>query len=165
MRTLIDAPFRDAAAGDLRWHLGAPLEAPLATLAVVFGEVTLELRVLAASHSVLLQAGGTEVCEVVGVLPGETGRELPRVERRELPGALYTIDSVVQPYDVAAVDRLINDVADSPYGIVAEPSGEPGGVTAITAGTSVLRTVWWRTWHAYPKAGQTVVTTSRVVLL
>ncbi len=165
MRTQIDTPFRDAAASDLRLALGDAPGAPLAVLPVTFGTVTLNLRVLDASHSVQLDADTTQICEVVGVLPREVGSELPRFERRQLPGAIYTISSFARPYDVSAVERDVDAVAANPYGIVAELSGEPGGVTAIVAGTGVLRTVWWRTLHAYPKAGETVETTTRVVLL
>ena len=165
MRTQIDTPFRDAAASDLRLALGDAPGTPLAVLPITFGAVTLDLRVLDASHSVQVDAGTTQISEVVGALPREVGSALPRFERRELPGAIYTISSVIRPYDVSAVEREVDAVAANPFGIVAELSGEPGGVTAIVAGTGVLRTVWWRTLHAYPKAGETVETTSRVVLL
>ena len=69
MRTQIDTPFRDAAASDLRLVLGDAPGAPLAVLPVTFGTVTLNLRVLDASHSVQLDADTTQICEIVGVLP------------------------------------------------------------------------------------------------
>src|SRR4051812_2470817 len=75
MLTTLETTYTDTRAGDLAWCLGkSPLPA-LAVLGVRIGDsgglrADVELRLLGASHQVLVDAGRGECSETVACLPG-----------------------------------------------------------------------------------------------
>jgi len=160
VRARIDTRFADSRAADLSLAYGLrPLPA-LGTHRVVLPGLTLDLRVLGASHQVVLG----DWTETVACLP-------------DRPGALPARDeTVVGDYVVrfsARCDRLPADTFASrvaaivaacesdEHALVGEFPGSPLAVTALSArahGTGAA----WQTWHAYPQAGE-LVWTSTVV--
>ena len=82
-------PYRDTRAQDLCWSLNLPVQPALAVRSVRLGGLILELRLLGASHQVLVWAqDGTEpLCvETVACLPG-LAEQLPERDTRTLSGA------------------------------------------------------------------------------
>lgn len=156
MTVTVEAPFVDVRGDTLRWALGLAARPALAVREVPVGDGrTLELRVLGASHQVLLRRGRqlllseTVACDLAGAetLPG-------RVDR---PG--YRFGSVVErPAGFAgAVSRLVGRLAGQDRAIVAEFPGLPHAVTALAARTDGLG---WETWHCYPQTGELVRTST-----
>ncbi|MBR8744321.1 DUF2617 family protein [Nocardiopsis sp. MG754419] len=164
MRASISAPFIDTNADDLVWTLEHPLVDPLATRTVQVSGVTVELRVLGASHQVVLGAGTGALVETVACLPGVPGG-LPGNAEHPLPGVGdYRFDSVVESLsrtDLARrVEGIQQETSDSPGGLIVAFPGDPLAVTALhlTSGSGV--SLFWRTWHAYPQSGELVTTTT-----
>ncbi|WP_017603929.1 DUF2617 family protein [Nocardiopsis alkaliphila] len=164
MRTSISAPFVDTKADDLVWTLNHPLVDPLATRTVEVAGLMVELRVLGASHQVVLRSESGELVETVACLPGVLGG-LPGNAEHPLPGVGdYHFDSVIESSSRADLTRRVEEIqqetSDSPVGLLVAFPGDPLAVTALhlTSGSgSFLR---WRTWHAYPQSGELVTTTT-----
>lgn len=163
MRATISAPFIDTNAGDLVWTLNHPLVDPLATRTLVVSGLSVELRVLGASHQVVLGAGPGAPVETVACLPGVPGG-LPGNAEHPLPGVGdYRFDSVVESLPRTELTRRVEGIhqetSDSPGGLIVTFPGDPLAVTALhlTSGGTSLR---WRTWHAYPQSGELVTTTT-----
>ncbi|MCO6008876.1 DUF2617 family protein [Actinoallomurus purpureus] len=157
----LDVPYADTGAHTLSFALGLAPQDALAVLPVERAGLSLELRLLGASHQVL--AG--PVSETVACLAG--GGPLPGRVSHALPSWSYefTADVVAHDGDAAFAravealsarlsgrdDALTGTFPGSPYAVTAlavEP--EPGGVA-------------WRTWHAYPQTKEIVMTRSRLV--
>jgi hypothetical protein len=173
VRARIETRFADSRAADLSLAYGLrPLPA-LGTHQVTLGGLTLELRVLGASHQVVIG----DWSETVACLPDREG------ERLELSVPRETIDTggrrrpgtrAVGAYDVrfeatcdrpadfaATVSRIVADCEVDSHSLVAEFPGSPLAVTALSA-REVAGGVCWQTWHAYPQAGELVWTSSVV---
>jgi len=170
VRTLIDVPFRDAAADDLAWALerdGGP-PAGLATLDVAAGPVAVRLHVLGASHAVELalpddvRVTETVACGIAGGLPLASA---PRdVEDHGLRYAFSAhVDVPGTDAVVALADELHATLTADRHGIVATFPGAPGAATALRARVTAGG-VAWDTWHLYPERGEVVRTRSSVVL-
>ncbi|MBB6173603.1 hypothetical protein HNR23_003663 [Nocardiopsis mwathae] len=180
MHTQVSAPFVDTRAADLSWSLEHPLIEPLAvrTAATPLGRV--ELRVLGASHQVLVTpapCGGTDtdgaggLVETVACLPGRAGA-LPERTTADGPGAArYTFDSAVEwfggrePEFAARVTRLRDEAAARPDSLIGTFPGSPLAVTALallSRGGADGAALTWRTWHAYPQSAELVTTTTSV---
>ncbi|NYG60461.1 hypothetical protein BJ980_003384 [Nocardioides daedukensis] len=161
-------PFRDVRGAALRWALDLPAREALATKVISLGDgagvhaPVVELRVLGASHQVLVRNGTEEFSETVAcdlvageMLPANTAR----------PGYGFTSSTEVLSQSALAerVDDLVQHLDPSPMAIVA---GFPGDRLAVTAlELSVTDDVLtWQTWHAYPQAGELVRTHSQLVL-
>lgn len=158
MRTNIDTRFADSRAADLSLAYGlAPLPA-LGTHRVTVGGMTVELRVLGASHQVVLDGWS----ETVACLPDRPGA-LPARKAQVVGDHLVTFEARVDlPDDFAAAVSAVVDRCDAdPDSLVAEFPGSPLAVTALSA-RSVTGGVAWETWHAYPQAGELVWTSSVV---
>lgn len=161
MRTRIDTRFTDSRAADLSLAYGlAPLPA-LGTHRVVLPGFELELRVLGASHQVMLG----DWSETVACLPDRTGA-LPATEeitenglRVRFEARCLTLDEDELAARVAEVARECE--ADERALIGAFP-GSPMAVTALAARAEPGGGASWRTWHAYPQAGELVETLSVV---
>ncbi|WP_017573074.1 DUF2617 family protein [Nocardiopsis halotolerans] len=184
MRASISAPFVDTSADDLVWTLSHPLVDPLATRTVRVPGVRVELRVLGASHQVVVTPepadgalvadgppahsplAGDPLVETVACLPGCPSDLPDSVERTELAG--YRFDSLVEslPRAVLAdrVEHLHRQVADSPNGLLVAFPGDPLAVTALYLTLERGGPLHWRTWHAYPQSGELVTTTSTVTM-
>lgn len=158
MKALIDTRFADSRAADLSLAYGLqPLHA-LGTHQVTLGSTTLELRVLGASHQVVI--GGWS--ETVACLPGRPGL-LPSREEQVVGDYRVRFEARCDhPDDFAgAVSRIVADCAADPHSLVAEFPGSPLAVTALSA-QETRDGVSWQTWHAYPQAGELVWTSSVV---
>jgi hypothetical protein len=158
VRARIETRFADSRAADLSLAYGLrPLPA-LGTHQVTLGGVTLELRVLGASHQVVLGS----FSETVACLPDRPGA-LPAEETRVVGDyAVRFSASCERPDDfAAAVSRIVADCEADPHSLVAEFPGSPLAVTALSA-RAVDGGVGWTTWHAYPQAGELVWTSSVV---
>jgi len=176
VRTRIETRFADSRAADLSLVYGLRPLSALGIHRVTLGGMTLELRVLGASHQVVID----DWSETVACLPDGEGDRLelsvPREtidtggRRRPGPPPVRTVgDYVVQfeatcerPADFAAVvSRIVADCAADDHSLVAEFPGSPLAVTALSA-REVDDGVCWQTWHAYPQAGELVWTSSVV---
>lgn len=177
MRASISTPFVDTSAADLVWTLEHTLIDPLATRALRVPGARVELRVLGASHQVVVDLESTrgELVETVACLPGLPGG-LPDGLTRPGPATEgsgpveYRFDSLVESLPRAELDhrveRLHGDVADSPDGLLVAFPGDPLAITALHLlhAPEYGATVGWRTWHAYPQSGELVTTTSTVTM-
>lgn len=158
MKVGIDTRFADSRAADLSLAYGLrPLPA-LGTHTVTLAGLTLELRVLGASHQVVLG----DWSETVACLPDRPGA-LPARDEQVVGDYLVTFEATVdRPTDFAAeVSRIVADCSADPSSLVAEFPGSPLAVTALSA-RAVDGGAAWQTWHAYPQAGELVWTSSVV---
>jgi hypothetical protein len=168
VRASISTPFVDTRATDLVWTLDHPLVDPLAVRTVPVPGAWVELRVLGASHQVVVrpERGGDALVETVACLPGLPGG-LPDTAERPLRGVGdYRFGSLVEPLPrselARRVDRLHREVADSPGGLLVAFPGDPLAVTALHLAPDSDGCLHWRTWHAYPQSGELVTTTAHV---
>jgi hypothetical protein len=152
----IDTPYADTTAGDLSFALGLPEQPALYVLRIP--STGLQLRLLGASHQVVL-AG--RCIETVACLPGRPP---------SLPGAVdengyrftATVSHLDPPAMSAAVTGLRERLTGDPYALVGVFPGSPDAVTALHAEIRPDVT-GWRTWHAYPQAGELVITRTEVL--
>jgi hypothetical protein len=158
VKARIDTRFADSRAADLSLAYGLrPLPA-LGIHQVTLGGITLELRVLGASHQVVI--GGWS--ETVACLPDRTGA-LPSREEHVVGDYQVRFEARCdRPDDFAStVSRIVADCEADPHSLVAEFPGSPLAVTALSA-RAAGDGVCWQTWHAYPQAGELVWTSSVV---
>lgn len=168
MLVTLDAPYEDTSAADLSLALTTPerpalhvldLTVPQSSLAGTGG---LRLRLLGASHQVVLDLPDGQLIETVACLPGRPA---------ELPSALddaatgYRFAARVLRLDPAQmsvrVGALRRELADDPYALVGVFPGGPNAVTALRARVGDPATggrISWDTWHAYPQTGELVET-------
>ena len=168
-------PYRDTRAQDLCWSLNLPVQPALAVRSVRLGGLVLELRLLGASHQVLVwaQDGTQPLCvETVACLPG-LAEPLPERDTRTLSGAdgrdgergdhlcAYAWESeklaLSGPAFERAVDRIGRSVSANAESLAGCYPGAPGALTAVLpeAAPSGVR---WTTWHSYPQDGRLVRT-------
>ncbi|KAB2365601.1 MULTISPECIES: DUF2617 family protein [Actinomadura] len=180
MRTVLDTPYRDARADGLSFALGLPPLDALAVLPVERGGLTVQLRLLGASHQVI--AG--PLSETVACLPEDGGEPLPGSAATTLPGWSYdfTATTAVHADDAAfarAVDAVCARLADRGDALTGAFPGSRHAVTALAlehagpdgaaaGGTGAEHPepragIGWRTWHAYPQTREIVMTRSRLV--
>lgn len=158
--TELDVPFADVSAARLRWALGLEAQPALAVRSVRVGHVRLDLRVLGASHQVMVRREGSSMLSetVACGLPGAAG--LP--DHLESDG--YRFTSHVELLDADDLRRRIrglgDDLAGQPGAIVAAFPGDAHAVTAIAVDARLP--LGWRTWHAYPQTGELVTTDTRL---
>ncbi|MFI6577615.1 DUF2617 family protein [Nocardiopsis sp. NPDC050513] len=168
MRASISTPFVDTRADDLVWTLSRPVVEALAVRTVERPGLRVRLRVLGASHQVVVERdsgdGTGPLVETVACLPGFTGG-LPGIA--DLPSwghGDYRFTSTVEtlaPDGLARrIDLLRDEVADSPGGLYVTFPGDPLAVTALHLNPEAA--LGWRTWHAYPQSGELVSTTTSV---
>lgn len=166
MLTTIHTPYIDTRAGDLAWCLG---QAPLPALAAIDldldgGEV--QLRLLGASHQVLLESERGSCSETVACLPGRS-LPLPVGVAERVDGWDYEFAARIESLPAATfagrAQELLDLVAEHPRGLAGTFPGDPNAFTAMLV-QAEGKAVNWRTWHAYPQEGQLVVTRSRVTL-
>jgi hypothetical protein len=156
-------PYRDTRARDLRWSLSLPVQPALAARTVRLGGLILELRLLGASHQVLVWAepGGELLCvETVACLPG-TADPLPPPGTRLLPSGGYqwesTVAQLAPPEFDAAVAAVRAETAANALALAGSYPGAPGALTAVLPETAAPG-VRWTTWHSYPQEGSLVRT-------
>ncbi|WP_069813840.1 DUF2617 family protein [Streptomyces sp. TP-A0874] len=163
LKTLKTA-YSDTRAADLAWCLGSDPLPALAVLDLRLGAADVQLRLLGASHQVIVEEEWGSCSETVACMPGS---------RTPLPGGLaervgpweYEFAARVENLSAGSFARraqeLLALVADHPQGLAGTFPGAPHAFTAILAQRhqDQLR---WRTWHAYPQEGRLVATRSRV---
>lgn len=158
--------FIDTRAADLALTLGSDELSALAIRVGRLGPFDVELRLLGASHQVVVDCGTTRLRETLACLPGvEPG--LPSVRVHDD----YTFRSTVTQHEATAlrriVERLANDLRNDDDGstlsVFGSYPGRPIAVTAIRAQHDSIRgALRWETWHTYPQSGEVVFTTSTV---
>ena len=164
--------FRDACAADLRLHLGLPPQAALATRPVAGNGWAAELRVLGASHQVLVTQGARTVrSETVACHLSGQGLALDSIPLQGPEPSEYEFHATVARLSPVAFRRCVEDLIVEHVGfagaLCARFPGEELGVTAVRidpveGGTGTWLS--WRTWHTYPRTGEVVATSSRTAL-
>ncbi|ROO82898.1 uncharacterized protein DUF2617 [Actinocorallia herbida] len=155
---LLEVPYRDTSARALVFALDEPRHDALAVSAVVVDGLTVELRLLGASHQVV--AG--PVLETVACLPGRE-QGLPPHAEAGLDGWRYAFTS--RTLDVPDFPAALAEVTarlDRPDALSGVFPGDPGALTGIIVDPCEAG-ITWRTWHTYPEAAQIVETASRLV--
>ncbi|MFR0358500.1 DUF2617 family protein [Streptomyces sediminimaris] len=164
MLTTLNTSYTDTRAADLAWALGRePLDA-LATLDLELASAKLQLRLLGASHQVLLEQERGRCSETVACIPGSS-TPLPLGVAKRVGDWEYEFAArveVLSPGSFAGrAQELLALVADHPHGLAGVFPGSPHAFTALLAQRHGGQ-VHWRTWHAYPQDGQLVATRTRV---
>ncbi|MEV0939125.1 DUF2617 family protein [Micromonospora wenchangensis] len=181
MLVSLDTPYVDTCAADLSLALGGPERPALHVRDLTLpGDVRLRLRLLGASHQVVLAVpaagadttapgwpGGADgLVETVACLPGRPPH-LPGDLHDEAGGYRFTA-TVLRPAEGELHTRIAAlraDLADDPYALVGVFPGDPDAVTALAVRPDAPDgTVGWRTWHAYPQTNELVLTETAVTL-
>lgn len=166
MLTTINTPFSDTRAHDLAWTLGRDPLPSLATLDLRLAGARVQLRVLGASHQVLLDRREGTCSETVACTPG--GRTpLPLEVSARLGNFGYEFAARVERLSTGSFARraqeLLALVAEHPHGLAGVFPGDPHAFTALLA-QSRRGQVQWLTWHAYPQERLLVATRTRIGL-
>ena len=163
--------YTDTSATALGFSLTAPPQEPLARADGEVAGLPVSLRLLGASHQVLVgqhpQRHG-QLLETVACLP-EVTSDLPS----SFQESGYYFNARTETMDgealAAAVAGIVAEVDDHHArglpALLGRFPGSPLALTAIVAGpgtddpgSEVLIT--WRTWHTYPQTGEVVMTSS-----
>ncbi|SFD16293.1 DUF2617 family protein [Streptomyces aidingensis] len=166
MLTTIHTAYSDTRADDLAWALGREPLPYLASLDLDLGGARVRLRVLGASHQVLLDSGDGSCSETVACMPGSR-TPLPLGVSKSLGAFEYEFAAHVErlaPGSFAGrAQELLALVADHPHGLAGTFPGEPHAFTALLAQCRGGQ-VHWRTWHAYPQEHRLVFTRTRIIV-
>ena len=164
MLTTLQTAYTDTRAADLAWALGREPLPALAVLDLELGRAKLQLRLLGASHQVLLQEDGSSCSETVACMPGSS-TPLPLGVAKRLGDWEYEfaarVETLSQGSFAGRAQELLALVADHPHSLAGTFPGSPHAFTAMMA-QRFEGQVRWRTWHAYPQEGRLVVTRTRV---
>ncbi|MEW2352600.1 DUF2617 family protein [Spirillospora sp. NPDC029432] len=162
----LDTPYADTRADALSFALGLPPMDALAVLPVRNGGLALELRLLGASHQVIVEPGFSET---VACLPGDP-EPLPGRLHADHAGWAYDFTATTAAHgDGAAfehaVDELLARLDGRADALTGTFPGSPHAVTALALTTDPSRPgrTGWHTWHAYPQTREIVMTRSRLV--
>lgn len=164
MLTTLSTAYNDTRAADLAWTLGREPLPALAVLDLELGGSRLQMRLLGASHQVLLEEEGGVCSETVACIPGSS-TPLPLGVAERVGDWEYEFAACVETLSAVSfagrAQELLALVADHPNGLAGTFPGSPYAFTAMLAQRREGQ-VHWRTWHAYPQEGQLVVTRTRV---
>ncbi|MFH8367763.1 DUF2617 family protein [Streptomyces sp. NPDC018031] len=164
MLTTLKTAYIDTRAADLAWCLGREPLPALAVRQLQFGGTAVQLRLLGASHQVILDGADGTCSETVACIPGSS-TPLPLgvstlVGDREYEFAAR-VETLSRGSFAGRAQELLALVADHPHGLAGTFPGDPHAFTAMLAQQHDGQ-VAWRTWHAYPQEGQLVATRTRV---
>ncbi|MCX4549847.1 DUF2617 family protein [Streptomyces sp. NBC_01387] len=164
MLTTLSTAYTDTRAADLAWTLGREPLPALAVLDLELDGAKLQMRLLGASHQVILEEDGGLCSETVACLPGSS-TPLPLGVAERVGDWGYEFAACVETLSACSfagrAQELLALVADHPNGLAGTFPGSPHAFTAMLARRHEGQ-VHWRTWHAYPQEGQLVVTRTRV---
>lgn len=164
MLTKLKTTYTDTRASDLAWALGREPLPALATLDLALDDATLQLRLLGASHQILIEDDRGSCSETVACLPG-SGNPLPIGVAEQVGPFDYHFAAHVEELPASHFEgraqELIALIAEHPHGLVGIFPGSPDAFTALLAQRRDGETQW-RTWHAYPQEGQLVATRTRL---
>ncbi|MFF9270670.1 DUF2617 family protein [Streptomyces rochei] len=164
MLTTLKTAYTDTRAADLAWALGREPLPALASLDLELTGAKMQLRLLGASHQVLLEEERGSCSETVACIPGSS-TPLPLGVAKRVGDWEYEFAARVEmltPGSFAGrAQELLALVSDHPHGLAGVFPGSPHAFTALLAHQHEGQ-VHWRTWHAYPQDGQLVATRTRV---
>ncbi|MFH8578979.1 DUF2617 family protein [Streptomyces zaomyceticus] len=164
MLTTLKTSYTDTRAADLAWALGREPLPALAVLDLELAGARLQLRLLGASHQVLLEEEGRSCSETVACMSGSS-TPLPLGVSKRVGEWEYEFAARVETLShgsfAGRAQELLALVADHPNGLAGTFPGSPHAFTAMLAQRHEGQ-VRWRTWHAYPQEGQLVVTRTRI---
>lgn len=164
MLTTLKTAYTDTRSGDLSWALGREPLPALAVLDLDLDGAHMQLRLLGASHQVLLDERLGGCSEAVACMPGSS-TPLPLGFAKEFGDWEYEFAARVEALSSGSFTRraqeLLALVADHPHGLAGTFPGDPNAFTALLAQRHQDQ-VQWRTWHAYPQEGRLVATRTRV---
>ncbi|GAA3373585.1 DUF2617 family protein [Streptomyces sannanensis] len=164
MLTTLKTAYSDTRAADLAWALGRDPLPALAVLDLELSDAKVQLRLLGASHQVLLEEDRGTCSETVACMPGSS-TPLPLGVAKRVGDWEYEfaarVESLPDGSFAGRAQELLALVADHPNGLAGAFPGSPYAFTAMLAHRYEGQ-VWWRTWHAYPQDSQLVVTRTRV---
>ncbi|MCM2427161.1 MULTISPECIES: DUF2617 family protein [Streptomyces] len=172
MLTTLQTAYTDTRAGDLAWCLGREALPALAVLDLQLSgadqpPVQVQMRLLGASHQVLIESEGGGCSETVACIPGSQ-TPLPFGVAKRIGTWDYEFAARVETLSrgsfAGRAQELLALVADHPHGLAGTFPGDPHAFTAMLVQHSE-GSVRWRTWHAYPQEGRLVATRSRVSAL
>ncbi|MEV1288367.1 DUF2617 family protein [Micromonospora sp. NPDC049679] len=172
MLITLDAPYADTTAADLSFALGMPEQPALHVLDLSVPAIpgaALRLRLLGASHQVVLRHADSELVETVACLPGRPPALPPVVDER---GSGYHFTATVlrlDPEEMSARAAVLRRaLRHDPYALVGVFPGDSDALTALhvrmESGSTGGTVIGWRTWHAYPQTGEMVETETAVEL-
>ncbi|MFP3988944.1 DUF2617 family protein [Streptomyces sp. E11-3] len=164
MLTTLKTSYTDTRASDLAWALGREPLPALSVLDVELEGAHVQLRLLGASHQVLLEQEVGTCSETVACIPGSS-TPLPLGVAKRLADWEYEFAARVETLSPGSfagrAQELLALVADHPNGLAGVFPGSPDAFTAMLVQRHEGQ-VHWRTWHAYPQEGQLVATRTRV---
>ncbi|MFE7130503.1 DUF2617 family protein [Streptomyces sp. NPDC057638] len=165
MLTTLKTAYTDTRADDLAWALGREPLPALAVLDLELSGAKLQLRLLGASHQVLLEERRGRCSETVACMPGSS-TPLPLGVAKRVGDWEYEFAARVETLSEGSfagrAQELLALVADHPHSLAGTFPGSPHAFTAMMAQRGHEGQVRWRTWHAYPQEGRLVVTRTRV---
>ena len=168
----LSVPYRDVSASNLSWSLEAPDQPPLHAERHTVGALEVEVRILGASHQILVHTGSRLLCRETVACRADVPCLLPVAMEKELEGGYqYEVRCEVRSVDVERFSSwatALRDYAgDLPDSVVALFPDIPDAVTAVVVEPlpSTLHGVLWRTWHTYPHPeGHGEIVATRTVL-
>jgi hypothetical protein len=158
----LSVPYQDTGAADLGWSLDLGSLTALAVRRVVLPQFTVELRLLGASHQVLISTANDPIdcVETVACLPAGAATMPARAER-SFGRWQYRFTSVARSLRGPAFDHGIAEIdratADATASLTGRYPGLPGALTAVAVEVHGPR-LRWHTWHTYPQGRQIVTT-------
>ncbi|MGK5629950.1 DUF2617 family protein [Streptomyces sp. URMC 123] len=164
MLTTLKTAYTDTRAADLAWCLGKEPLPALAVLDLQLGPAHVQLRLLGASHQVLIEEDTSSCSETVACMPGSS-TPLPLGVAERIGDWEYEFAARVETLSrgsfAGRAQELLALVAEHPHGLAGTFPGSPHAFTAMLAQRheGQLR---WRTWHAYPQEGRLVATRTHV---
>ncbi|MFF3766137.1 DUF2617 family protein [Streptomyces sp. NPDC001922] len=164
MLTSLTTAYTDTRAADLAWALGREPLPALAVRDLRLGSAAVQLRLLGASHQVIVEEEHGTCSETVACMPGSS-RPLPLGVAERVGHWDYEFAARVETLSrgsfAGRAQELLALVAEHPHGLAGTFPGSPHAFTALMAQLheGQLR---WRTWHAYPQEGRLVATRTRI---